>query len=65
VDDRKYQFEAVLYMLLTWTDDRAAAAVNASTIAARDPSYNNGNGCAYPCTTIYAWTADPNVTNPW
>jgi hypothetical protein len=48
--------QVVLYMQLTWRDARAAAAVNASTQAAlTDPSYNNGNGCAYPCTTIYAW----------
>ncbi|KAL4421264.1 hypothetical protein ABPG75_010555 [Micractinium tetrahymenae] len=64
VDDANYRFEVVLYVLLTWTDPRAAAAVERATNASTtDPAYNNGNGCAYPCTTIYAWQANPNNTN--
>lgn len=54
-----------MYMLLTWQDERAAAAVNASTKAAQSADYNNGDGCAYPCTTIYAWDRNPNAINLW
>lgn len=57
--------QAVMYMLLTWQDERAAAAVNASTKAAQSADYNNGDGCAYPCTTIYAWDRNPNAINLW
>lgn len=52
-------------MLLTWRDPRARAAVNASTVAARESTYNNGQGCAYPCTTIYSWTAGPDSQTLW
>ena len=38
--------QAVLFMMLTWTDVRAAPAVAAATQAAANSSYNNGNGCA-------------------
>ncbi|PRW32523.1 alpha beta- isoform C [Chlorella sorokiniana] len=59
VNDADYRFEVVLYMLLTWRDPRARAAVDQATEAAlTNPSYNDGNGCQLPCTTIYAWTAN-------
>ncbi|KAL4421658.1 hypothetical protein ABPG77_001199 [Micractinium sp. CCAP 211/92] len=64
IDDANYRFEVVLYILLTWTDPRAADAVAFATNASTtDPAYNNGNGCAYPCTSIYAWEAKPNNKN--
>ncbi|KAL4424607.1 hypothetical protein ABPG77_009191 [Micractinium sp. CCAP 211/92] len=64
VDDANYRFEVVLYVQMTWTDPRAAPAVAAATNASTtDPAYNNGNGCAYPCTSIYVWQANPNTTN--
>jgi hypothetical protein len=65
VDDSKYRFEAVLFLLLTWTDVRARPAIEAASLAAQTSSYNNGNGCAYPCTTLYAWTAKPGALDLW
>lgn len=65
VDDSKYRFEAVLFLMLSWTDVRARPAIQAATTAAQGPDYNNGAGCAYPCTTIYAWTPTPGALNLW
>jgi hypothetical protein len=65
VDDSKYRFEAVLFLMLTWTDVRARPAIEAATAAAQSRDYNNGNGCAYPCTTIYAWTPNTGALNLW
>lgn len=52
--------------MLTWTDERAAAAIASSTQSALyNSSYNNGAGCTYPCTTIYAWNTNPDGDNLW
>lgn len=64
VNDVEYKFQAVLYIVLTWTDERAAAAIVSSTQSALyNSSYNNGAGCTYPCTTIYAWNTNPDGDN--
>ena len=52
VDDAHYRFEVVLWMMLTWEDPRARPAMEADTAAAA----NSSDGCAFPCTTLYAWT---------
>ncbi|GAB4813008.1 hypothetical protein N2152v2_000054 [Parachlorella kessleri] len=50
-------FEAMLYFQLSWRDPRAQTAIeNATAAAASDPGYNNGNGCQFPCTSLFDWT---------
>lgn len=55
VDDSKYQFECVLYFYLDWRDPRARPAMESATLAAQDPAYNSGNGCRFPCGSMYSW----------
>ena len=52
IDDAEYEFEVVLWIMLTWADPRARPAMLASTAAAA----TSPDGCDFPCTTLYAWT---------
>ena len=47
----------MLYFQLSWRDARAQPAVlDATAAAASDPGYNSGNGCQFPCSSLYQWT---------
>lgn len=50
VDVVNYDFEASLYIVLTWNDGRARNAVNIAT--------TENNTCEFPCSNLYAYQAE-------
>lgn len=55
VDDQNYRFEAVLFVLLTWSDPRAMSTMLAST-AQSAPGSNTT--CVLPCTSLFVYEQD-------